>query len=764
MRTQTILALSLAAVLGLRVPVRGQDSTTPDATRAEADAAQPAPGHSLHGEAFDDGPRQEAHLMPGMGTIHFPVSIATTEGQAFIDQGVAQLHSFYYLEAERSFRQAARIDPACALAYWGMAMANTNNAKRARGFLDVALEKARSRSVTRREQLYLDALAGHYKEGKGIDDKARRQAWLRGLEKVVQEFPADIDARAWLAMVTWENSRQDGIGSRQAVDALLKSVLAVEPLHPGAHHYTIHLWDGVQPEQALLSAALFARSAPGIAHAWHMPGHTYTGLKRYGDAAYHQEGSARIDHSMMRRERVMPFEIHNYAHNNQWLATSLSHVGRARDAITVSRNLVEQPRDPKKNAASDSGSAQRYGRKRWTEVLIRFELWDDLLQAAGSVALDWSDQPAERIERYYSLGLAHAGLGDRAQLASQVDALKTLVAGEQRKASGQSKGSRRRPSASGATAALAELEGQLKLLDGEHDGAFAEFKKASGMRKEALARAYLAAGRHEDAEKIARENVDRNADQVPPLVTLVEILNGVGKTREAQKVYAKLAPLARNADRDTPPFQRLEAIVASWSADGDWSPPSDSSPESIDSATLNRIDLATVGPLTWSPYPASPFSRTDTRGQSWSLSDHEGRMVLLILYLGGDCAHCMQQLETFGKAHERLKDLGVDVVGVSTDAAGPTRELKNNQEGVLFPMPLLADPSLELFHTYRCFDDFEDQPLHGTFLIDGQGNVRYHNISYEPFLDVEFIEDEARRVARITGLTTTADKSATAAE
>ena len=67
-------------------------------------------------------------------------------------------------------------------------------------------------------------------------------------------------------------------------------VLQVEPMHPGAHHYRIHLWDGHKPIRAEKSAALYARTAPMIAHAWHMPGHTYTELKRYADAAIQQEG------------------------------------------------------------------------------------------------------------------------------------------------------------------------------------------------------------------------------------------------------------------------------------------------------------------------------------------------------------------------------------------------------------------------------------------------------------------------------------------
>ena len=96
----------------------------------------------------------------------------------------------------------------------------------------------------------------------------------------------------------------------------------------------------------------------------------------------------------------------------------------------MARNLVEQPRDPQKNGKNDGGSAQRSGRLRWAEVLARYELWDDLIAATDSGALDWSDVPLERKEKAYTLGLAYAAKGDQAKLAEQIDALKALAAEE----------------------------------------------------------------------------------------------------------------------------------------------------------------------------------------------------------------------------------------------------------------------------------------------------------------------------------------------
>jgi peroxiredoxin/Tfp pilus assembly protein PilF len=754
-RSVEIIAI-LCLVLILGAATIAQEPAKPTTSASESNPAIPAPGHSLHGEAFNDGPRHEAHLMAGMGKVHFPVTTVKPEAQAFIDQGVCQLHSFYYFESERSFRQAAKIDPGCAMAYWGMAMSNVNNGKRARGFLKEA--RKRDAKISHREKLYLGALEAFYKESGS--DKDRRHKLLLGLETIVQDFPDDLDARAWLAMVTWQNSPQDGIGSRQAVDTLIEAVLEREALHPGAHHYRIHLWDGVKPVRAERSAVLYAKAAPGIAHAWHMPGHTYTGLKRYADAAYQQEGSARVDHAYMIRDRVMPFEIHNYAHNNQWLCTSYSHIGRVRDAIAVARNLVEQPRDPQKNNENDGGSAQRSGRIRWAELLTRYELWDDLIAATVSGALDWSSITIERTFKAFTLGQAYAAKHNSQKLTEQIEILKKLGAEEAKSNKpATDRGGSQYPwdlASPETKSALAELQGYELLAKGEIGPAFDSFTKASSMRTESLARAHLAARNFGFAETTARKAVDQNPEQVPPLAALVEILHACGKDKDAQDAYRKLEPLAKWADRDLPVFRRLETIIAGWGESSGASSQAHrtvqitagSSGDTSETA-INRIDLSTLGPLVWSPFPAKPLAGTDTTGKIWNLAGLKGKNVLLLFFLGEKCAHCLQQLQAFGKEYEALKKLNVETLSISTDNAEATRALKNNPDGVKFPMPMIAGPRLDLFKRYCAFDDFENQPLHGTFLIDALGNVRFQRISADPFLDVEFIKREAARATRM---------------
>jgi len=123
---------------------------------------------------------------------------------------------------------------------------------------------------------------------------------------------------------------------------------------------------------------------------------------------------------------------------------------------------------------------------------------------------------------------------------------------------------------------------------------------------------------------------------------------------------------------------------------------------------------------------------------------------VVIFYLGHGCLHCVQQLKTFSPKASKFTEEGISIIAIGTDDRNALANSLNafKDDGESPPFPLLSDTSLEVFKSYRAYDDFEDQPLHGTFLIDGAGLVRWQDISYEPFNNPDFILNEAKRLTR----------------
>ena len=367
-----------------------------------------------------------AYLMGGTGNIHFPVTTDSKEAQAFIEQGVGQLHGFWYLEAERSFRQAAALDEDCAMAYWGAAMAAYSKRPRSQGFIKEAV--SRIDSVSEREKLYIQALEKYFSD-KEKDKKKRAQNYLKDLESIVIKYPDDLEAKAFVAHRIWHNAREGTpISSYVSLNSLIEDILVVEPLHP-AHHYMIHLWDYRHPENAVQAAARCGVSGPSIAHMWHMPGHIYSRLKRYEDAVYQQEASARVDHAHMMRDRVMPDEINNFAHNNEWLIRNLSFVGRARDAMELAVNMTQLPRHPKYNTLKKSGGSASYGRRRLLQILREYQLYDEAIELCQSSVLAVKSNPLEQLKTLRLLGCSAAMVGRQDLLAQAKFELGELIEG-----------------------------------------------------------------------------------------------------------------------------------------------------------------------------------------------------------------------------------------------------------------------------------------------------------------------------------------------
>lgn len=800
---------------------------------ASLPAQEPTPdpyGHSRHGAEFDEGPRQAAWLMPGLSDqVHFPIVGLSEEAQRFFDQGVCQQHGFWYFEAERSFRQVAKLQPDCAMAYWGMVMANTENWKRAAGFAAQAVQ--RSAKLPEREKLYIDAIATLYqiddaqktelqsgdKEriekarlavvGKTErDEKQLHRNFVRGLEAVVAAFPEDIEAKAFLAVQLWRNADVGlEITSHGAVDALLQQVFDKAPMHP-CHHYRIHLWNHEKAERALKSAALNGASAPGIAHEWHMSGHIYYELNRNAEAAWQQEASGRVDHAQMARNRVMPYEIHNYGHNQEWLCRSLSHVGRVHEALDLAKNMAELPRHPKFNKLDANEDIAGYARERLVDVCEDHELWDEALLLCRDGHLEHGEDLKGEVVRLGLLGRALFRLGRldeaqraiadadlllgkaRAARAAAVDKAEdeAIAKKEDREKADKAMDDARRDRTDVVRAVRnlqLELHGEQLLAAGDAKGALAEFLQVKNFPKTLLADAHVAAGEPDKAIELLEKGVKEHPGRLPTggrlLLAYHAAKQAAAKQPDAGKPAASepaasqpaatqpaaTQPAASKPDyeariveliaqlpkgtthTDRPDRTRFTARLQGLLPAGTWDVPAN---EAVgETAGFGpdfgpRPSLDSLGPFRWSPVAAAGFDLPCADGGRATLS--KGKPQLVVFYLGFGCLHCVQQLEALSPKAKAFADAGIQIVAIGNETLAKTQDNVAALGDKKFTFPLLADPELAAFKAWRCYDDFENLPLHGTFLIDGDGKIRWQDISFEPFTQVDWLLAESQRL------------------
>ena len=769
---QRLVAVLAVAILGYGRGTRGDGEGHDAAAMGGAMFAAPAAGHSVHGDAFNEGPRGAARLMPGMPGVHFEVTSAHPGVQAFFDQGVGQLHGFWYFEAERSFRQVAALDPGCAMAYWGMAMANANNAGRARDFIGKAV--GLKSGVSAREQAWIEALAGFRREKDGTKDRPeteRRREYVRALEALVQDYPKDVEARAFLAVQIWDNAgfgneKALAISSHLAVDALLDSVFALSPMHP-AHHYRIHLWDSEKPVRALGSAAMGGPSGSGIAHLWHMPGHTYDKFQRYADSAWQQEASARVDHAHMMRARILPDQIHNYAHNQEWLSRSLSHLGRVKDSAAVAANLTELPRHPKWNHLGKGGSSSAYGRLRLASTLLRWEQWDRVIAEATTESghLEETDNREQSVVRWFALGFAEMmkhGTNAAGESLKSLEKLRADISQDRLKAAEAAETKARKANKDRTEIgremaeamqnfekevvpveeALAELRGWEAAFRQDTNQVKEFLAQARGAPKTRLAYAWLRAGDAEQAVKLAREAAEKSTNQLHELAVRCDIFWQAGRTNEAREAFAAVRAAACFAETNLPVLVRLRPVADALQFPGDWRPayvaPTDLG---------GRPSLDTLGPRAWEPYEAPKWEFVDGNGSKLTSDEFHGRAYVLLFYLGHGCAHCIEQLKAFGPLADDYRKAGVEVIAVSLDEPKelPWTARRAGTDGRM-SFPVLSDESRAGFQAFGAFDAFEDTPLHGAYLVDLAGRVRWQDVGHEPFTDAKFLLGETRRL------------------
>jgi peroxiredoxin len=135
-------------------------------------------------------------------------------------------------------------------------------------------------------------------------------------------------------------------------------------------------------------------------------------------------------------------------------------------------------------------------------------------------------------------------------------------------------------------------------------------------------------------------------------------------------------------------------------------------------------------------------------GEERSSKQLHGKPYVVILYLGFGCLHCAEQLAAFSPEVTAFREAGIEVIGVSTEDRKSLMEGLSRYDQEMH-IPLASNSDLDVFKAFRCFDDFEGQPLHGTILVDGQGRIRWQDIGHQPFMDVGFVLRESKRLLQL---------------
>jgi len=362
--------------------------------------------------------------MEGIGNSHITIK-ATPEAQAWFDQGLSLMHDFWDYESEKAFEQGIRVDPNCAMCWWGLAQSE--------GFRDRVEETYGKKSLAEAvrlknkgsasDKLYIEAAQAEAND-KSDDGKASVPIY----RKLVKKFPHDTQARIYLAESLCDGYDEAGEpkeGQKECI-AILEGVLKDAPNDSAANHYWIHAIEGGNhPERALTSAALLASLAPTSGHMVHMPGHIYYRVGNYPEAERWFTASTNADEKYMREQHVSPDDDWNYVHNMMYAIANLMEQGRLSDANGLSDHLAGARGKLSSSLYIWSARDQMARVSYRLPVALRVADWDAVLTMLGQAKLEGDKTVNLRALTDeltdYATGMKALGSGDAeaAEAASQ---------------------------------------------------------------------------------------------------------------------------------------------------------------------------------------------------------------------------------------------------------------------------------------------------------------------------------------------------------
>lgn len=517
--------------------------------------------------------RAGAPLFEGMGDYHRPITTNDAGAQRYFDQGMVLAFGFNHAEAIRSFRAAQRLDPDCAMCFWGEALATGPNINVTSGGMAImspesrvaahaAAQKALSLAdrVAPVERALIEAQAVRYDGSETSDRDPLDRAYAEAMRSVVQRFPDDDDAaamyaEAWMNTMPWNYWSDDGQPRPETVEVIdaLERIIARSPRHPLALHLYIHAVEASSdPGRAETAADTLLTLVPGSGHLVHMPAHTYWRVGRYHDAAEANVRAAAVDEQYIAQCNAQGFyPALYYPHNIHFLWAASSMEGRSAVAIDAARRVaanvrIEQMRE---------FPTVEFFRTIPLLALTQFGRWDEILaEPMPDASLRYATAIA-----HYARGVALARKGDlaaahreRDQLVPLRDTTEILFLD-----------TNDYPAVTLLQIADALLEGELAMAAGSVDAAVGHFERAVALQdglpymeppfwyyptRQSLGAALLAAGRAGEAEAVYRRDLEDYPHNGWSMFGLAESLAAQGRTDEAAEVREMFAHVWARAD------------------------------------------------------------------------------------------------------------------------------------------------------------------------------------------------------------------------
>ena len=506
-----------------------------------------------------------APLLANLGELHYPITTSSERAQVFFDQGLRLLYAFNHAEALRAFREAARLDPDCALAYWGQAMAlgpninapnPSNDAEKAAfGALQKALE--RKAKASEREQALIEA-ASHKFTKDGQRSAEINQAYAEAMKEARERHPDDVEiaalyAAALMNTMPWNYWLDEQTPKKETKEVLaaLEWVISKNPDHPGAHHYYIHAVEAAFPERAVPSADRLGQLMPGAGHLVHMPAHIYIRVGRYSDASEANVKAIAADEDYITQCRAQGiYPLAYYPHNIHFLWASATLEGRSAVAIQSARKVAEK-------AMQNPGNLPAFGQIFPASpfyAYTRFGKWDEILKEPA---------PPESLPFltgiwHYARGIALAATGRFSEAGKELEQLAEV---------GRDfpEGVKIGANTAKSQLKIAEttLAGELAARKGDYDAAIRRLKEAVRLQdrqiyneprdwhypvRQSLGAVLLEAGQAVEAEAVYRDDLKHNPHNGWSLYGLLQTLRVQGKSVEAATVEADFQRAWARAD------------------------------------------------------------------------------------------------------------------------------------------------------------------------------------------------------------------------